>query len=48
MEDANETILNAFENYDSLKKHTEDYADELMSTKSNLAQKIIDICGNES
>lgn len=48
IEDANETILKAFENYDSLKEHTNDYADELLATKSKLAGKIIDICGNES
>ena len=48
MEEANETILNAFENYDSLKSSAKDYAVLLLDAKPSLAQKIIDICGNKS
>ena len=45
MEDANETIISAFENYESLKNSADRYAEELMDAKPSLAQKIIDICG---
>ena len=47
MEDANENILNAFGDYESLKKHADIYAEELLVAKSNLAEKIIVICGYE-
>lgn len=45
IEDANETILRAFKEYDSLKENTDKYALELLQTKYDVAQKIIDICG---
>lgn len=48
IEDANKTILSAFDNYDSLKKHSKIYAEDLSNAKSDLAQKIIDICGKKS
>lgn len=47
-EDANENILAAFENYDSLKKYSKIYAEDLLNAKSDLAQQIIDICGKKS
>ena len=45
MEDANDTILSAFENYESIKNSADRYAEELLDAKPSLAQKIIDICG---
>ena len=45
MEDANETILSAFENYGSIKDNADSYAEKLLDAKSSLAQKIIDVCG---
>ena len=45
MEDTNETILSAFENYESLKNSADMYAEMLLDAKPSLAQKIIDICG---
>ena len=45
MENANETIFQAFENYASMKKSADDYAKLLLDAKPVLAQKIIDICG---
>ncbi len=48
MEHANGTVLQAFENYDSLKEGADHYAKILLNTKSNLAQRIIDICGKKS
>ena len=45
IEDANETILKAFENYDSLKSNSNKYSKELLATRDELAEKIIDICG---
>ena len=45
IEDANETILSAFDNYDSMKSSADIYAKELLDAKYSLAQKIIDICG---
>ena len=45
IEDANETILSAFDNYDSMKNSADMYAKDLLDSKYGLAQKIIDICG---
>ena len=45
IEDANETILKAFEEYDSLKSNSEKYAADILASKPNMAQKIIDVCG---
>ena len=42
---ANETILNAFENYDSIKDRADIFSKELLDAKPKLAQKIIDVCG---
>ena len=42
---ANETIIEAFNNYDSLKNNVNKYSDEVSDSKSSLAKKIIDICG---
>lgn len=42
---ANETIINAFENYDSIKNSADRYSDEVLASKDILAKKIIDICG---
>lgn len=45
IENANETILNAFENYDSIKDRADIFSKELLDAKPKLAQKIIDVCG---
>ena len=45
MEDANETIIRAFENYDSIKNNANKFSDEVLASKSILIEKIIDICG---
>ena len=45
IENANETILYAFENYDSIKNRADIFAKELLDAKPKLAQKIIDVCG---
>lgn len=45
IEDANDNILKAFENYDSLKDNANKYSEELLATHTSLAKKIIDICG---
>lgn len=45
IEDANDNILKAFENYDSLKDNANKYSEELLATQTSLAKKIIDICG---
>lgn len=45
MENANETILKAFEDYDSIKNRADIFAKELLDAKPKLAQKIIDVCG---
>jgi UDP-N-acetylglucosamine--N-acetylmuramyl-(pentapeptide) pyrophosphoryl-undecaprenol N-acetylglucosamine transferase len=48
MEDANETILYAFDSYDSLHENVLIFSDIINNAKSDLADQIIDICGNKS
>ena len=48
MEDANETILYAFDIYDSLHENVLIFSDIINNAKSDLADQIIDICGNKS
>ena len=48
MEDANETILHAFDIYDSLHEKVLIFSDIIINAKSDLADQIIDICGNKS
>ena len=45
IEDANDTILEAFENYDSLKSSANNFSEDLLATKYRIAEKIIYICG---
>ena len=47
MEDANETILYAFDIYDSLQDNVKIYSKLINSAKSDLADQIIDICGSK-
>ena len=42
---ANETIIEAFNNYDSIKNMVDKYSDEVSDSKTSLAKRIIDICG---
>ncbi|MBR6025005.1 MAG: glycosyltransferase [Methanobrevibacter sp.] len=48
MEDANETILYAFDIYDSLHENVLIYSEIINNAKSDLADQIIDICGTKS
>lgn len=44
-ENANNTILSAFENYDSIKSSADKYSEVVLEAKPVLAKKIVKICG---
>ena len=43
IDNLNDNIFKAFDEFDELKKNAVKYAKESLETKSNLAQKIIDV-----